>query len=52
MSEFRTQTTYADEASGLRSYITGVFTRMGIAVLITCGSVSRLLQHCNPGIHV
>ncbi|MBR2760068.1 MAG: Bax inhibitor-1/YccA family protein [Solobacterium sp.] len=35
MSEFRTQTTYADEASGLRSYITGVFTRMGIAVLIT-----------------
>lgn len=35
MSEFRTQTTYADETSGLRSYITGVFTRMGIAVLIT-----------------
>lgn len=35
MSEFRTQTTYADEASGLKSYITNVFIRMGIAVLIT-----------------
>ena len=34
MSEFRTQTA-VNEASGLQAYITGVFTRMGIAVLIT-----------------
>ena len=35
MSEFRTQTTYADETSGLRVYIANVFARMGLAVLIT-----------------
>ena len=34
MSEFNT-TEYVNEASGLKSYITGVFVKMGLALTIT-----------------
>ncbi|MBO7703016.1 MAG: Bax inhibitor-1/YccA family protein [Solobacterium sp.] len=35
MSEFNRAETVVNEAGGLRSYVAGVFTKMGIAVLIT-----------------
>lgn len=35
MSEFNRTETFVNEAEGLKSYITGVFVKMGIAVLIT-----------------
>lgn len=59
MSEFnRGQTVYVDEQAGLKDYIVGVFTKMGIALLITAASAFGLyksniigsLAMSNPGI--
>ena len=49
MSEFRTDTV-VNEASGLRSYITGVFVKMGTAILITAAiTVAGYLSLVNGG---
>lgn len=59
MSEFnRGQTVYVDEQAGLKDYIVGVFTKMGIALLITAASAYGLyasnligsMAMSNPGI--
>ena len=59
MSEFnRGQTVYVDEQAGLKDYIVGVFTKMGIALLITAASAYVLyasnligsMAMSNPGI--
>ena len=43
MSEFnRDQTVYVNEQAGLKDYIVGVFTKMGIALLITAASAYGL----------
>lgn len=59
MSEFnRDQTVYVNEQAGLKDYIVGVFTKMGIALLITAASAYGLyasnligsMAMSNPGI--
>ena len=47
MSEFNT-TEYVNEARGLRSYITGVFVKMGLALTITALMKIRLQKRYDP----